>query len=87
MKTAREVFDEVKLMPLAEQLVLYKLMNDWVLNYTLNTLGISEAVEDEDSFERGVYEESDKPSTYAGIWQGEKRDLQTIRAKAWKRER
>jgi hypothetical protein len=41
-------------------------------------------VMNDDSFERGIFETHQKPSDFAGIWKGEKRDLKQLRAIAWK---
>jgi hypothetical protein len=90
MKTALEVFDEIKLLPLIEQIRLERMINELVLGYTLSFLGLSTQIDEAgsgDSFEQGSYQTSDLPSAYGGIWSGEKRDLKHIRAEAWKRER
>ncbi len=89
MRTAVEVFDEIKQLPMIEQIRLERMISEWVLNYTISLLMLNAGAEasEVDSFEQGDCQEYDIPSAYSGIWADEKRDLKQIRAEAWKRER
>jgi hypothetical protein len=44
-------------------------------------------VQDKPNFVPGIFKEGEKPSDFAGIWANDNRTLQSIREKAWKRNR
>ena len=53
---------------------------------SISYVEVEEAPAPPDNFQPGQFAPGEKPSDFAGIWKGPRRDLREIRAKAWKRK-